>query len=191
VKKILALAMFLGLASVSQAAFIQCTPNQDTVVNNAVASSAVFTCNTGAIATGSTIQLRLSGTFQENNGPTNQNYSVLFSTSTPSVGGIVIGSISCTASGTADANNQATGACSTTGAASAATTAAFAGPSFQVTINGGAGSNPLPFNASASLFFQVNAPTQSGVPEPTSMVLLGSGFVALGLGARLRRNKKA
>ena len=187
--RLLAVISFLGLASVGQAAFIACTPSQqDTIVNSAGVTTPNFTCTTGSVGVGSTVQIRVSGTFQENAAPVGQTYSVLSTTSSPSFGGISIGAANCTASGIGSAQNQALGNCIGLGAVSILTTA-LAGPSFTVTVTGGAGSTPLPFNASASVAFEVTPPA-SGVPEPTSMVLLGSGFLALGLTARLRKKAR-
>jgi hypothetical protein len=122
------------------------------------------------------IQLRVSGTFQENNGTSGQSFSVLFD-STNNLGGFSPGDPSCTANAVADDLGQELGNCVNT-------TAPFAiGPidavnPFLVTVNGGAGSDPLPFNASASVFYQVVTNQQSSVPEPATYMLLGLGFLA-------------
>jgi hypothetical protein len=50
----------------------------------------------------------------------------------------------------------------------------------------------LPDNASVTISYTtIETPIESGVPEPTSMILLGSGFLAVGLSARLRRKARA
>ena len=187
--KLLAIVSFLGLASVGQAAFINCTPPQlDTIINAVGVTSTNFTCTTGSVAVGSTVQIKVSGTFQENAAPVGQVYSVLYTTSSPAFGGISVGAASCSASGTGSTFNQALGNCVGNGAVSILTTA-LAGPTFTLTVTGGAGSTPLPFNASASVSFEVTPPRGGNIPEPTSLVLLGSGFLAIGLSARFRRSR--
>ena len=193
-RKVLAAAMFLGLASVSQAAFIQCTPSQsDTTTNGAVATS-TFTCSGVGAAAGNQIQIVISDSFNDNTASAGTVVSVIASTSglvtSPTAGAFVIGTVSCTATATAVVNppfpGQAVGACTSSTVTSGALSAAV--NSFTIQVSGAKnGANQLPFNSSASVSFQV----LTGTPEPTSMVLLGSGFLALGLGARLRRKNRA
>lgn len=194
-KKLIALSFLLGLGTMAQAAFISCTPVQAQVVNNGTGTSAGFTCNPGAGAgltavddnlfgdgwSVTSIRLRVSGTFQENNATTGQTYAVLFSTSN----GSGFTNVSCTATGDGDENNQALGQCVGTG------TADLVGPvdaisAFTVTVTGGAGSNPLPFNGSASVFYEVVATQDQAppVPEPTTSALMAAGLVGF---AMLRR----
>ena len=97
-KKIFATSLFLGLASLSQAAFVQCAPPQSDVVINAVGTTAVFACNLGGANQMSDglsitqIRLRVSGTFQENAGTPGQNFSVLYS-STNNGSGLASGAL--------------------------------------------------------------------------------------------------
>lgn len=194
-KKLIAMSFLLGLGSMAQAAFIQCTPAQADVVVNAAGQTASFTCNpgTGAGAGGAddnlasdgwnvtSIRLRVSGTFQENAGPVGQSYSVLYTTAN----GSGFTNTSCTATQTADANNQAVGLCTGTGAVFTLGAPTDVISAFTVTVTGGPGSNPLPFNASASVLYEVVA-TQPApeVPEPTTSALMAAGLLGF---AMLRR----
>jgi hypothetical protein len=123
------------------------------------------------------IQLRVTGTFQENNGTLGQVFSVLYS-STNTLGALNLGDPSCTATDITNVNLQALGACvNTTGVLAIAPTDVI--NPFSVTVFGGASSNPLPFNASASIFYQVVTNQQSSVvPEPSTCMLLSLGFLA-------------
>jgi PEP-CTERM motif len=190
-KKIFVASVFLGLASMAQAAFINCTPGQlDVVVNSTGQTSSNFTCSPGAGAGAGTaddnvngdgavitgIRLRVSGTFQENAAVIGQSYSVLYTTNN----GSGFTNVSCTATATGDANNQAVGACSS----SAGAFLAVGGSpefiaAFTVTVTGAPGSTPLPFNASASVLYEVTATTPSGpVPEPTTYAMMAAGLLS-------------
>ncbi len=198
-KHLLGLAI-LFFSSLSQAAYIQCTPGQADTVINSTSSSATFTCNPGAGATAGgaddnlagdgwliqSIQLRLSGTFQDNNAVTGQTYSVLFSGVEGSAQ-FTLPAIVCTASAAGDANNQALGNCISSSASAAVAGSPDVVSSFSVTVTGAPGSVPLPFNGSSSVFYQVIATRVATVPEPASLVLVG--IAALGLAASRRRAK--
>ena len=197
-RKLFAASLFLGLASISQAAFISCALPQADVVVNSVSASAVFSCNpggTGAFANVDAdgllvtqIRLRLSGTFQENAAPVaGQAYSVLYSSTntgaTLGAGSFTIGGLSCTASGVANADGQALGACSISSAFVVVLDTPDSIPSFTVTVTGGAGSTPLPFNGSASVSYEVTTTTlpdpSPEVPEPATYTMMGAGLVSI------------
>lgn len=196
--KTFAASLFLGLASISQAAFIQCTLPQADVVVNSVGTSAAFTCNPGGVGASANvgadgllvtqIRLRISGTFQENAAPVEgQSYSVLYSSlntgATLGTGSFTIVGLSCTASGVASAEGQALGACTATSAFAAVLDTPDSIPSFTVTVTGGAGSTPLPFNGSASVSYEVTTTTvpdpNPEVPEPATYTMMGAGLVGL------------
>jgi hypothetical protein len=199
-KKFFVASVFLGVASMAQAAFIQCAPAQADTVVNAGGVTANYTCNTGAGGgAGSvddnlngdnyfiqTVRVQISGTFQENNGTPGANFSVLFTTNNIAVPA-AIGVLSCTANGVAGAPpastpNQALGACTATSAFSAVAGGPDSLASFGVSVTGGPGSNPLPFNASASVFYEVTATTPTtpppGIPEPSTYGMIGAGLLS-------------
>ncbi len=186
-KKIFVASVFLGLASMAQAAFISCAPPQGDVVVNAVGQSQIFTCNVGGnnvdgdSLTITDIRIRVSGTFQENAAPTASSYSVLYSSTNTGVG-FAIGNVGCTATGSENGANQALGNCVGTSAVAAVAGAPDSVASFTVTVSGGAGSTPLPFNGSASVSYEVT--TASPIPEPATYTLLGVGLVGFYLARR-------
>jgi hypothetical protein len=198
-KKIFAASLFLGLASLSQAAFIQCSPPQSDVVINAAGATAAFACNLGG--SGATanlmgdglaitqIRLRVSGTFQENAGTPGSTFSVLYSSTNNGAGlasgSFTLGAVNCTATGTANADGQALGACNqTSGFVAVAGNPDFIS-GFLVNVTGQPGSIPLPFNGSASVAYEVN--TVSTVPEPATYLSLGVGLI----GFYMARRRKA
>ena len=195
-RKVLVASLFLGFASVSQAAFIVCSLPQADVVVNAQASSATFTCSAGGsgssanligdglIVTG--IRLRVSGTFQENAAVEGQEYSVLYASVnngyTLPAGNFTIGAPSCSASDFGDAGNQATGRCNNSSLFVAVNGSPDAIPDFTVTVAGGPGSVTLPYNASASVAYEVStAPPSPDVPEPATLLISGAGLIGLSL----------
>jgi hypothetical protein len=194
-KKFLVIASFLGLASVSQAAFIQCTPNSGDFVNSSATTSTTFTCNPSAAAGNITgdglnvtaIQLVISVSAQVTGGTAQQVYSV-GETVTNNAGLNNPGSIviSCTANGL--------GSCTagpSDNSGSPATTSV--GPvdqfgTFTVTVAGLAGANPLPNNGTAAVYYMaVTAPINTGTPEPSTFAMLGLALSAAGIYARRRK----
>jgi PEP-CTERM motif len=130
----------------------------------------------------SQIRLRVSGSFQENAGviPT---YSVTFSSfnngNLLATGSFTIGAVNCTASGATNGAGQALGSCSNTSAWVNVAGSPDSIPQFKVTVTGGAGSTPLPFNASASVAYEVNT-----VPEPATYGMMAAGLLTLAFARR-------
>jgi hypothetical protein len=196
-RKVFAASLFLGLASICQATFIQCALPQADVVVNSTGSSAVFTCTPGGSGASANvdgdgllvtqIRLRISGTFQENAGPAGQTYSVLYSSintgATLGTGSFTIGALNCTATGVASNEGQALGACAAISSFAAAAGTPDSIPGFSVTVTGGSGSNPLPFNGSASVSYEVTTTTPTipdpEVPEPATYSMMGAGLIGL------------
>ena len=195
-------AVSIAAAPKAEAAFIQCTPSQDTVVNEAAATSAVFTCSPGAgSAPGgiddnlagdgllvNSIQLQVTGTFQENNGTPGASFSVRYFTN--NLLSPAFGVVECTANAIVGAPpasnpNQALGACTANSSVLAVAPIDVIG-AFLVTVNGGPGSTPLPFNASASVYYQVTT-QQTTVPEPTSLALFSLATLGAGFARRRRQ----
>jgi PEP-CTERM motif len=189
-KKVFVASMFLGLASISQAAFVQCAPPQADVIAAGVGLSTAFTCNPGGSGASANvnsdglaitqIRLRVSGTFQENAAPEGSVYSVLYTSSnngaTLATGSFTLGAVNCTATGIGSDANQALGACSQTSSFVAVTGLPDSIPGFTVTVTGTPGSIPLPFNASASVSYEVN--TTPEVPEPATYAMMAAGLLS-------------
>lgn len=193
-KRIFAAVAFLGLTAVSQAAFIRCSPPQSDVVVNAVGVSTVFFCDPGGNNINgdswaiTEIRLRVSGTFQENAAPVGQSYGVLFSSVNNGAalgsGSFTLGPVNCSVFGNGDANGQILGACNTVSSWTAVTGAPDSIPAFKVTVTGGSGSTPLPFNASASVAYEVNVTRYAEVPEAGAYIMVGLGLIGLYLARR-------
>ena len=188
-RRIFVAVAFLNLASVSQAAFIKCTPPQSDVVVNAVGVSTVFFCDPGGNNINgdnlaiTQIRLRVSGTFQENASPVGQVYGVLFSSvnngATLGSGTFVLGPVNCSVFGNGDANGQILGACNTVSAWATVLGAPDSIPAFKVTVTGGSGSTPLPFNASASVAYEVDTARYAEVPEASAYIMAGLGLIGV------------
>ena len=193
-KRIFAAVSFLGLTAVSQAAFIRCSPPQSDVVVNAVGVSTVFFCDPGGNNINgdnlaiTQIRMRVSGTFQENAAPVGQSYGVLFSSlnngATLGSGSFTLGAVNCSVFGNGDANGQILGACNTWSSWTNVSGAPDSIPAFKVTVTGGSGSTPLPFNASASVAYEVNVSKYAEVPEASAYILAGFGLIGLYMARR-------
>ncbi len=189
--KLFVASMFLGLAAVSQAAFVQCAPPQADVVSGGIGLTVQFTCAPGGSGSSANvngdglaitqIRMRVSGTFQENAAPVGNIYSVLYSSTnngiTLGTGSFTLGAVNCTATGIGSADNQALGACNQTSSFVAVAGLPDSIPSFLVTVTGAPGSIPLPFNASASVAYEVNTTPQ--VPEPATYAMMGAGLLGV------------
>jgi len=142
------------LASALQAGIVQCTPAQSTVVDSATAGSQLFACPGDPAA--ARARLVLSGSFQDNSsaGP---SMAVLFSLAAAG-----FPALECTATGATNGTTQTLGACTAVG-----DWVDVAGlPNFSALVTGGPGSDPLPFNASASVKYEA-------VPEPSTLHMAG------------------
>ena len=195
-KRIFAAVAFLGLTAVSQAAFIRCSPPQSDVVVNAVGVSTVFYCDPGGNNINgdnwaiTQIRLRVSGTFQENASPVGRTYGVLFSSvnngTSLGAGSFTLGAVNCSVFGVGDANGQILGACNTVSSWTAVSGAPDSIPAFRVTMTGGSGSTPLPFNASASVAYEVDTARYAEVPEGSAYLMAGIGLLGVYVGRRGR-----
>ena len=125
------------------------------------------------------LKLLLGGSFQDAGAEPGTIFSVLYTSSNALLAGQNPGNPSCTASATTSENNFALGACSdmTNGGAFYAIAPTDVLGAFTVTVTGAPGSIPLPFNASASFFYEVQ--TESAVPEPSSYAMIGLGLAGL------------
>lgn len=159
-----ALLAFVMAGSLT-AGVVGCTPAQSTVVDDGSPGFQLFSCPGDPAATKA--RVILSGSFQDNSSDGPQ-LSVLFSLSAAG-----FPDLSCTAVGFT-VGAQTLGACSVIG-----DWIDVAGlPAFEAFVTGGPGSDPLPFNASASV------KVESEVPEPSSMALAGLGVVLVALRRR-------
>lgn len=168
----LAFAVVVLAGSMPAGVLTNCPPAQSTVVNNSASTPQVFTCTLDASAT--MVRYSLSLSFQDNSsaGP---DLSVLAS----AVPDNALPSVGCLAVGATTSTGQTLGQCVVTSVwfdASALTT-------FAVTVTGGSGSDPLPFNASASVRYE------TAVPEPgaASAMLIGGAALVMAGPRRQRR----
>lgn len=170
----LASAAMVLASSMSAGVLTSCPPAQSTVITDAGSTPQVFTCNLSQDAT--MVRYKLSLSFQDNSsgGP---DLSV-FASAVPNN---ALPSIGCLAIGATNSTDQTLGACTVT----SDWFDASALSSFTVTVTGGPGSNPLPFNASASVRYET-----AEVPEPAAAgaMLIGGAALAMA-GARRRRQR--
>ena len=162
-------ASVLLATALSAGTITSCPPAQSTVISDATAGSEIFACpgDPGAVRA----RLHLSGSFQDNSslGP---DLSALFTLTAPG-----FAPLSCAATGMT-IGDQTLGACTAVGDwVDINTNAGLA--ALAALVNGGAGSDPLPFNASASVRLETE------VPEPATF---GALAIALGLFGLARRH---
>lgn len=152
---------FVLLASALTAGTVQCQPAQSTVVNDATAGFELFTCPGDPGATAA--RLVLSGSFQDNSsaGP---DMSVLFRLTADG-----FADLECLAIGVT-IGTQTLGACTVFGDW---TSFPLGLAEFTAVVTGGAGSDPLPFNASASVR------QETVVPEPGTLALGALGLMVV------------
>jgi hypothetical protein len=159
----LAIAFVIASSSMLSAGVMtSCPPAQSTIINNASSTPQVFTCD---VAPGvSAIRYQMSLSFQDNSsaGP---DLSVL-GVATNNAG---LPSVQCLAVGATTATDQTLGACVVMSDWIDATGLS----QFLVTVTGGPGSDPLPFNSSASVKYEA-------VPEPSTLHMAGL-LLAFGL----------
>ena len=154
-KKLALGALFVGLASMAQAAFITCTPSQGTVVNDGAPSSQVFTCSPGAENVNDgillqSLQIVMTGSAQQNAINPSLAGTVFGVQFSPTTGGSPVAPVGCLATSAANNLGQATQICSgDTGVVNIAGLGLDFIPTFTVTVAGQtSGALPLYFNAS-------------------------------------------
>jgi len=163
--------LLLAASNVIWGAMVTCPPAQSTVIRDAASTPQVFTC--GAVPDAVQVRYQVSLTFQDNS---NGGPALSVFTSTSNDGGLT--PLDCTAVGATNGDGQTLGACN-----AVSDWQAVAGlPAFSVTVTGGPGSDPLPFNASASVSYE------TVVPEPGQLGLIGFAMTCFG---GLRKIRKA
>ena len=199
-KKVLMLAALVIGSMNSYAAFIQCAPDPNgPIVTGGVAGATVFTCSPGVGAgagasddnmvgdgfnvTGVRLAMQIAGS--TTGGTAGLTYSL---TATASNASGLTNPTALTLSCVGDAF----GGCSIPVTNSIVAGFNAVGPidvfaAFTVTVTG-SGTAPLVTTAQSSLFYEVTASApQTGVPEPSTMALLGSALVGLGLISRRKK----
>lgn len=152
----------LTLALPVTGAMVTCPPDQSTVIRNTMSTPQVFTC--GAVLDAVSVRYRVSLAFQDNS---NAGPALSVLTSTSNDGGLV--NLDCTAVGVTNGDSQTLGSCNVV--SDWQTVAGL--PTFNVTVTGQPGSNPLPFNASASVSYE------TVVPEPSTLWMIGAAGILL------------
>lgn len=176
-KKLVLVFAALTMASVSQAALLFCASNVNTTTNSLTTNPTNIGCgaiDVGAGNTIGTITIRLLGSF--NDTVENTIHQVQFSATnnlTAAVHSVTTASGDFSGSG---------GPTSGTGVAVGTQTFGASTVAITTTNVGGA---PTPDNTSIAVWLDYTVvPTQTGIPEPSTMALLGSALVGLGLISR-------
>ena len=180
-KKFVLLFTAMSMASVAQGALLLCALNVNTVNNAAPTNPTNIAC--GSIDAGAgnlitTIAIRLLGSFQD--AQENTLHQLQFA----ATNNLSAATHSIQTVGLTDFSGSG-GPSSGTGVAQGTQTFGASTVAIQTTnINGGVS----PDNASISVWLDYQtAPVQTGIPEPSTMALLGSALVGLGLVARRRK----
>jgi len=183
----------LVAAGVASAATIACPPPNNPAVTAGSPVAGTFNCpavtaTPGFVITGATVTA--SFTWQDTNGVSTTSLSSIITQNSGQISGL--GPFTVTAPLSASVGNTRIGAGSQI--SGAGTVASLAGLN-AFTIGASAPTSvPGTFPANGTITITLNTVetstgTGGSTPEPTSLILFGSGFLALGLVARARKNR--
>jgi len=178
-KKLILTLAALAMASTSQAAFLFCGSNINTVTNQVTTNPTNVNC--GSIDAGAgnlitNVAIRLLGSFNDTVAGNNQ---VQFDATGP------LGTTHSIQTAIAPFSGDNGGPSS--GGFVAVGTQTLAASVVAVTTSN-LGGLPTPDNTSIAVWLEYNtAPVQTGVPEPSTMALLGSALVGLGVISRRKK----
>jgi PEP-CTERM motif len=194
-KLMLFLAGLVALSTAS-AATIACTPVNNNVISNGVfvALPLAFTCpgtNAGPGNNITAVAVEVFVSFQDAVGGGQHQLTATATEASGEIAGAVASTVT-TAVNDNIAFAATTGLGGVTAPGSGATvgiTTALAG--FTINVNAASLGQVIPDNGSITVAYTTTETPNGSIPEPTSMILLGSGFLAVGLSARLRRKARA